>query len=149
MQNTNWKNNRSVAALHKVVALFYFDTYRGLQNVKKKVGNLWRALKESGSEIRANWKLSQLVQGKDQKMKMYILIYMNTGFFLVFASTCFVSIVYILFAIIGGTILGVVESPYWFLLYLLPVAALLPLRYVYTFWTRKYIVFKEDYFKRF
>ena len=117
--------------------------------MKKIVRNVWRVLKESGSEIRANWKVSQLVQGRDKKMKMYALVYMNTGFFLVYASICLVSLVYILFGIIGGTIYGIIESPYWFFLYLLPVAALPFLYFVYILWTRNYTVYKEEYFKKY
>lgn len=78
-------------------------------------------------------------------MRMYVLVYMNTCFFLVYASLCFISMIYILFGIIGGTILGIMESPYWFLLFLLPVAALPFLYFVHNIWTSNYSGFKKDY----
>ena len=78
-------------------------------------------------------------------MKMYVLVYMNTGFFLVYASLCFISMLYILFGIIGGAILGIKESPYWFLLILMPVAALPFLYFVHTIWTSYYPGFKKEY----
>lgn len=119
----------------------------GLENVKKIIRNIWQVLKQSASEIKANWKFSQLVQGRSKKMKMYGLVYMNTCFFLVYASLCFISMIYILFGIIGGTILGIMESPYWFLLFLLPVAALPFLYFVHSIWTSNYSGFKKDYLK--
>ena len=66
--------------------------------------NVWEVLKQSASQIKENWKFSQLVQGKSRKMKMYVLVYMNIGFFLVYACLCFISVLYILFGIIGGAI---------------------------------------------
>ncbi|KAA0955563.1 hypothetical protein FQ087_13215 [Sporosarcina sp. ANT_H38] len=113
--------------------------------MKKIMRNVWEVLKQSAAEIKANWKFSQLVQGRSQKMKMYVLVYMNTGFFLVYASLCFISMLYILFGIIGGTVLGIKESPYWFFLFLLPVAALPFLYFVHNMWTSHYSGFKKEY----
>ena len=116
--------------------------------MKKIMSNVREVLKQSASEIKANWKVSQLIQERSKKMKMYVLIYMNTGFFLVYASLCFISILYILFGIIGGTILGITESPYWFLLFLLPIAALPFLYFVHNIWTSYYPGFKSEYLTR-
>ena len=76
---------------------------------------------------------------------MYVLVYMNTGFFLLYASLCFGSILYILFGIIGGTILGITESPYWFLLFLLPIAALPFLYFVHNMVDILLSGFKREY----
>ena len=102
-------------------------------------------MKQSALEIKANWILSRRVQGKRNKISMYVLVYMNTGFFLVYASLCFISMLYILLGIIGGAILGINESPYWFLLFLLPIAALPFLYFVHSMWTSHYTSFKKEY----
>lgn len=112
--------------------------------MKKIIRNIQVVLKQSVSEIKANWKLSQRVQGKG-KISMYVLVYMNTIFLLLYASLCSCSILYILFGIIGGVILGIKESPYWFLLFLLPIAALPFLYFVHTLWTSYYSSFKKEY----
>ena len=113
--------------------------------MKKIMRNVWEVFKQSALEIKANWKLSQRVEGKSKKMKMYVLVYMNTGFFLVYASLCFISMLYILFGIIGGAILGIKESPYWFLLFLMPIAALPFLYFVHNIWISYYPGFKREY----
>ena len=113
--------------------------------MKKIMINIREVLKQSASEIKANWKLSQRVQGKRKKMTMYVLVYMNIVFLLLYASLCSCSILYILFGIIGGAILGITESPYWFLLFLLPIAALPFLYFVHTLWTSYYSSFKKEY----
>lgn len=116
--------------------------------MKKIMRNVWEVLKQSASEIKANWKFSQRVEGKREKISMYVLIYMNTIFFIVYVLICSISMLYILFGIIGGTILGIKESPYWFLLFLLPIAALPFLVFVHTYWTSHYSNFKKDYLKK-
>ncbi|MER2090550.1 MAG: hypothetical protein ABS920_12490 [Sporosarcina sp.] len=113
--------------------------------MQKIINNIREVLKQSTAEIKANWKLSQRVQGKKNKISMYVLVYMNTGFFLVYVSLCLISMLYILFGIIGGAILGIKESPYWFLLFLLPIAALPFLYFVHNMWTSHYPSFKKDY----
>ena len=114
--------------------------------MKKILGNVWEVLKQSVSEIKAHWELSRRVQGRSLKMKAYILVYMTAGFFLVYSSLCFISMLYILFGLFGGVILGIMESPFWFFLCLLPIFAL-PFHYfVHVIWTKNYQVFKEEYF---
>lgn len=116
--------------------------------MKNIIRNIREVLKQSASEIKANWKLSRCVQGKRNKISMYVLVYMNTGFFLVYVSLCFISILYILFGIIGGAILGIKESPYWFLLFLLPIAAMPFLYFVHNMWTSHYTSFKNEYLSK-
>ncbi|CAM3229591.1 hypothetical protein FITA111629_11240 [Filibacter tadaridae] len=116
--------------------------------MKKIMSGISKVLKESASEIKANWKFSQCVQERGKRIKVYVLIYMNIGFFLVYASLCFISILYILFGFIGGAVLGLKESPYYFFLFLLPVAALPFLYFVHNMWTSHYPIFKGEYFKK-
>ncbi len=118
------------------------------KDMKKIWGNVSEVLKRSATEIKTNWKFSQLIQGRSQKMKMYALIYMNTGFFPVYVSLCFVSLLYLLFGIIGGTILGIKENPYWFLLFLLPAAVLPFMYFVHIFMTKNSPIIKEEYVKK-
>lgn len=114
--------------------------------MKNIIRSIREVLKQSASEIKANWKFSQRVPDKRNKISMYALVYMITGYFLIYVSLCFISILYILFGIIGGAILGLKESPYWFLLFLLPITALPFLYFVHNMWTSHYTSFKNDYF---
>lgn len=116
--------------------------------MKKLFANVSTILKQSAAQIETNWKHSRVIKGKENKLKMYLLLYFNIGFFLGYAAVVYISILYTLFGIIGGIFLGFTRGPFWFLLILLPLFALFCLYFSNKLWEYRFKNMRKVYLER-
>lgn len=99
-------------------------------------------------DIHETWALYRRLQGKGKKHKVLLLLYMNIVVLAVFLIFCYVSALYVLFGIVGGIWLGIKESPWWFLLTLLPPFAFLLFHFVLILGKTHYRKVIQNYRKR-
>ncbi|MFS0574097.1 hypothetical protein AB1K83_00545 [Sporosarcina sp. 179-K 3D1 HS] len=104
--------------------------------------------KQSVLDIRESWVLYRQVQDKSRKRKVLVLLYMNIGFLLVYAALCYVSLVYAIAGVVGGMILGFRESPWWFLLTLLPPFGFVLFYFVHLLGKTQFRKALQDYQRR-
>ncbi|WP_158333681.1 hypothetical protein [Bacillus sp. OxB-1] len=88
-------------------------------------------LRRSAGDIRESWHLVRHLGNKRKQVHALVLLYVNIVFLLFYACICYVAVLFVLVGFVGGLALGIRESPWWFLLWLMPPFAFLLFHFVH------------------
>jgi hypothetical protein len=108
----------------------------------------WMILKEIAREAKRNWGIFKEQKERRDKIKAFPMVYFPAVFLLAFLASWYVSLLFIFVGTIMGIFLGVTETPYLFLMLLLPFVGMMTLKITQVYWTSFYLVYRKDFFNK-
>lgn len=103
----------------------------GRSDVRPLLESVGSVFRRSARDIRESWHLVRHLGNHRKRVQALILLYVNIVFLLFYASICYVAALYVLVGVFGGLALGIRDSPWWFLLWLMPPFAFLLFHFVH------------------
>ena len=108
----------------------------------------WTIVKEIACEAKRNWGIFINQKERKDKLKAFSMVYFPSVFLLAFLASWYVGLMFIIVGTVMGIFLGTTESPYLFLLLLLPFVGMLTLKLAQVYWTSFYPAYRKEFFKK-